>query len=563
VVLVCRFSATLLLATMSLCLVVGPAPGAPGDAAGPETVTLVLLHLNDVYEISPLKRGTVGGLARVAALRKQLAREHPYLLTLHAGDFLSPSAIGNAVVDGKRLAGEQMVAVLKAVGIDYIIFGNHEFDPSLKEFEARLDELRRLREIPELKDFPDQAAVRAFNERRRALFSTNVSDLQGRPFPGVPRQRIWEGLDPKTREVRLRVGLIGLTLDTTKPVGNYATFEKPVDAARRQLEEWKKAGEKLDLVIALTHQSLDDDERLARSVPGIDIIVGGHEHENTQRILRSPGPGQQPLPPIFRADANARTVFVHELVYNTRLRRLERIDSKLKLITDAMPEDPEVALVVKHWVDLAYRAFRADGLDPDEELTVLPEDLDGREEMVRNGRTGLTDLVGDAMLAALPEAMVEGRLAAYNAGAIRIDDVLLAGPVTTYDVLRILPFLGDLVDARLKGDVVKRLLDRKDAGAGTGAYLQTRNATRKGDTWLIGSKELELGGTYQVAINDYLLSGREKGLEFLKEIKPGPGGGKIGDWRRLVCDYLRKLKTGRHVGGTPAAPGPGQEVRPR
>jgi len=36
-----------------------------------------VLHLNDVYEISPLENGKVGGLARVATLRKKLLKEDP------------------------------------------------------------------------------------------------------------------------------------------------------------------------------------------------------------------------------------------------------------------------------------------------------------------------------------------------------------------------------------------------------------------------------------------------------------------------------------------------------
>ena len=36
--------------------------------------------------------------------------------------------------------------------------------------------------------------------------------------------------------------------------------------------------EKVDAVIALTHLTIDEDRELARHVPGIDVILGGHEH---------------------------------------------------------------------------------------------------------------------------------------------------------------------------------------------------------------------------------------------------------------------------------------------
>lgn len=33
-----------------------------------------------------------------------------------------------------------------------------------------------------------------------------------------------------------------------------------------------------ELIIALTHMRLPNDKRLAENVPGIDIILGGHDH---------------------------------------------------------------------------------------------------------------------------------------------------------------------------------------------------------------------------------------------------------------------------------------------
>lgn len=92
-----------------------------------EVVDITLLHLNDIYEITPVEAGR-GGLARVATLRQQLLIKNPRTYRLLAGDAFSPSALGTAKVNGKPLAGEQMVAVMNAVGFNYATFGNHEFD---------------------------------------------------------------------------------------------------------------------------------------------------------------------------------------------------------------------------------------------------------------------------------------------------------------------------------------------------------------------------------------------------------------------------------------------------
>lgn len=106
-----------------------------------EVVDITLLHLNDVYEITPVEAGKRGGLARVATLQ-QLLSQNPHTYTLLAGDAFSPSALGTARVNGHPLAGEQMVAVMNAVGFNYATFGNHEFDLSEAEFQQRLKESR-------------------------------------------------------------------------------------------------------------------------------------------------------------------------------------------------------------------------------------------------------------------------------------------------------------------------------------------------------------------------------------------------------------------------------------
>ena len=44
--------------------------------------------------------------------------------------------------------------------------------------------------------------------------------------------------------------------------------------ARRLREE-----DGCDLVIALTHMRVQHDEKFAREIPGVDLVLGGHDHE--------------------------------------------------------------------------------------------------------------------------------------------------------------------------------------------------------------------------------------------------------------------------------------------
>jgi 5'-nucleotidase len=491
-------------------------------------IRVTLVHLNDVYEITALDGGRSGGLARVATFARQLRKENRHTYVLHAGDFLSPSVLGGARLDGnKRLAGKQMVAVLQASGVDYITFGNHEFDLTKDEFVERLQEL----------------TGQPGDRQGPTLFSTNVRDTEGYPLPSVPRSQVLTIADSPSQRVPLRIGLLGLTMTVQS---KYATFVDPIKAAKEDLRRWASGREKPDSVIALTHQPLEDDEALARAVPGIDLILGGHEHENAHS--QPLGPVQAPaisLPSIYRADANARTVYVHELFYDPQTRRLRRVHSRLEPITNAIPEDPDVAAVAQRYDEEARAALKKDDLDPDQELGSVTTTLDGREKEIRKRSTRLTELVAEAMLYALRD--VEGpRVAIYNAGSIRIDDRIPPGPIKMYEVLRMLPFGDKLMRVQMKGDLLKRILDRADQGRGTGAFLQTGNVRPQGEganrVWSVADHPLDPAVTYQVAMSDYLLTGREKGFEFLGPPNSPVKGNTIADWRKVVREYLLSVK---------------------
>jgi 5'-nucleotidase len=86
---------------------------------------------------------------------------------------------------------------------------------------------------------------------------------------------------------------------------------------------------------------------------------------------------------VFKADANARTVYVHELRYDTATRKLQ-IDSRLQRITSDLADEPEVLAAVNRWVDAAFDGFRAQGFDPKRVVATTTEELDGREASVRN-----------------------------------------------------------------------------------------------------------------------------------------------------------------------------------
>ena len=474
------------------------APNTPHDTV----VKLTLLQINDVYEITPVGGGKEGGMARVATVRKQLLAQNPNTFTVLAGDLVSPSALGTAKVDGERLDGKQMIAVLNALGLNYCTFGNHEFDLKEQPFLQRLAESR-------------------FN-----WVASNAFDRNKKSFPNVPENIVFTVANASNEQAR--IGLFGVMLTKNNP--DYVKFTDPFETAKAQVKALRG---KVDILIALTHLTIEEDVQLAQALPEIDLILGGHEHENVQ-LWRGPD-----FTPIFKADANARSVYIHDLAFDTDTKRVQ-ITSRLQPINATIAEDAETNAVVQQWVEKGFGAFRQMGFDPAKIVTTTNAALDGRESSVRNRATQLTNLITASFLAAAPKA----ELAIFNGGSIRIDDELPPGNITEYDVIRVLPFGGSVVHVEMKGALLRRVLEQGQANKGSGGYLQTANVSysEAQNVWLINGAPLDGRRNYQVAISDFLISGKEQGLDFLnrKNAELRVLNDNVIEVRRALINQLQK-----------------------
>ena len=84
----------------------------------------------------------------------------------------------------------------------------------------------------------------------------------------------------------VKVGLIGLMSQELYGLVNQNNLVgikvlSPVETARKYIKELRP---KVDLLVAITHQGVDEDSALAEEVSGLDIIIGGHSHTR----LKSP-----------------------------------------------------------------------------------------------------------------------------------------------------------------------------------------------------------------------------------------------------------------------------------
>ncbi|MCL4865872.1 MAG: 5'-nucleotidase C-terminal domain-containing protein, partial [Gemmatimonadales bacterium] len=169
------------------------------------------------------------------------------------------------------------------------------------------------------------------------------------------------------------------------------------------------------------------------------------------------------------------------------------------------------------WTERGFAGFRAIGFEPDRVVATVPEPLEGREVLSRNQPTNLTTLIAASFHAEAGDA----DLALFNTGSVRVDDVIPAGPVTEYDLIRILPFGGDVVLVSMPGAVLRQVLDQGVTNRGTGGYLaHFRVREAPGGGWLVNEQPLDPARTYRVAMTDFLASGRERGLGFLSPENP-------------------------------------------
>ena len=487
-------------------------------AEGGEEVEVVFLHINDVYEIAPLEGGKVGGMARVATLNKILTKQNPNTFAILAGDFLSPSIFNFIKYNGERIKGKQMVEVMNAAGMDLVTFGNHEFDLKEEELQQRINE----------SDF--------------MWMSSNVLQQKGNiknPFQkqmdtgdfALPETIIIDAVSKKGKAVR--VGIIGVTLPMNQV--DYVFYEDIYEAAK---EAYDSLSKKADVVVALTHLNIEQDRELAQRIPGLKLLMGGHDHDNMYETVGTTA--------IAKADANAKTAYVHRLKINTNTKETT-LTSELKAVDESIALDDSTQQLVDHWMDIAIKSFKEQGFDYDEVIYTSIVPLEGKESIIRNQPTNL----GSMIAAALYEAAENADAAILNAGSVRIDDQL-SGAITQYDILRTLPFGGSIIEVEMKGAILKKVLETGLNNKGTGGFLHWHNIRHDSrmNTWSINGKAIEDDKSYIIAMPEFLISGMEKDMDFLNRENPGiikinePKTGENNirsDIRKGVIEYLKNL----------------------
>ncbi len=497
----------------SSCEILQMTPEDPIKGAG--VVTIKFVQMNDVYEIAPLSGGEYGGLARVAHIRDSIKDKFPNTYLFLAGDFLNPSLLGTLKVDGERVNGKQMVDVLNAMQIDLVTFGNHEFDLDEKDLQTRLNES---------KFSWTSANVRHVTEKGLVPFSTKWE------YSNVPSSDFSTFSAMDTDGNKMKFGVFGVTLPSNPK--DYVYYGDIYDEAKRA---YALAIQKADFVVGLTHVAIEEDIEIAKKIRSLPLIMGGHEHYN---MLEKEG-----RTIIAKADANAKSIYVHTLIYDLRTKNLH-INSELMMVTDKIASSAKVERVVNKWTALLDQKLKEVVENPNEVIYHASIPLDGTDTSNRSKQTNLGELIARSMAYSYNDK-VDGAI--LNGGSIRIDDEL-EGDITSTDVFRILPFGGSVLKVDITGKLLKEVLNFGKSRNGEGAYLQRYNISQnEKDEWQMANKLINDQKTYSLAISDFLLKGLD--VPFLtpendgvKKIYTPKENETSADIRKSIISYLKSLK---------------------
>jgi 5'-nucleotidase / UDP-sugar diphosphatase len=479
-----------------ICLLALCLPGCSWSK--PEYRAFTILYTNDIHDhlipfsypdpVNPRvgyagmsARMNIGGIARLATLAHRIKKEtHDDALLMDAGDVMEGTPFG------LEYDGQQDYDTLAAVGYNIAVPGNHDFRCTLDVFR------RHTEHVP-----------------FRVVCANLLDRKTGKPE--LPEYDLYNVQG-------LKIAVFGVTVMSPEwPAAKEGLdFTDPVEAAKRLVPELRK---KADIVIALSHLGEGEDEKLAKDVPGIDVIVGGHSHTRLPkpRFIASGG-AQAPF-------AINGTLVVQDFENGAELGRLDlrlkgdnghysimSYTGKLIPVTSDIPEDPATAKVIaKYYKPIEAKYGGVIGTATETFFT---------DPAVQN-------LICDSM-----REETGADVAMYGVGGVRGD--LVKGTLRAWDVATAIPYSNKINLLDMTGEQVKEILVRfpvKPCVSGMRYHMSGNNIIEA----TIAGKEIDDKAMYKVATIDWLVSLYFKNMKVSKELDVTA--------REAIVNYIKAHKT--------------------
>lgn len=394
-----------------MCLIWGLGMVMGTMACRKQDKPIVILHDNDSH-------CEVRGFAKLAQLRHDMqAADTAYVGVVSSGDLMQGG------LEGTLSQGQQVVDIMREVGYDALVPGNHEFDygtPRMLELMTQLG--------------------------RERVTCVNLSDRDGKFF--FPDYVM-------VRYGRTKVAYVGVLTPTTMRDEKAAfitnegdtlyrlqTDEEVVRLTQEQINRARRAGARY--VILLTHMGETDvpltSVGLIERTYGADAVLDGHTHSKiAERMVRNLHGQEVPL-----TQTGTKFAYIGKVYIGTD----GRVRTSLIDAATVRGEDPRVMAVIDSVEQVNAPIKNRPVGETEVRLTILGEDGD---RLVRKGETNGANLAADAARWAC-----ESQMAMVNGGGIRGD--YKPGKITFGDVINVQPFSNDYHVIELTGAQLEKVV---------------------------------------------------------------------------------------------------------
>ncbi|WP_319779759.1 bifunctional UDP-sugar hydrolase/5'-nucleotidase [Maridesulfovibrio sp.] len=367
---------------------------------------------------------TFGGFARIQSIFESYRRKYPgSTITVATGDDLMGEALTNA-------KGKTVFNAMNMMGFDISTLGNHEFNRGSKLLVNCLKNKKFPTVVSNLK-------ISAGNPLRKYIKKTEIIE---RNF--------------------VKVGFMGMILPELKLISNPGSgISVPADIIKSARQTARKLKEKADLIVLLSHLTLEEQKTLLQKVPEIDVICGGQSYKD---IL----PGQEKiardaLTPGLMVQCGSQGRYVGVLKISMDDKSIRNHEWTIIPVTDNTIEDSRIKSFLSADAEKSYT-------EP-VPLAVTSTPLDTRAKVIRTVDTLAGNIVSSIFL-----EKFKTDIAFQNGGGIRGDKIIPAGPITDKDISTMFPFGNKVTIIKVTGKTLKQILERSvhSLPAPSGAFLQ-------------------------------------------------------------------------------------------
>lgn len=480
---------------------------------------LVILHTNDFHDrIEEINQYSgscspkdsedgkcFGGVARIQTKVKELRSKYPNSILLDAGDQYQ------GTLWFFKFGGIIHSSFMNLIGYDAMGIGNHEFDNG----------------VSGLVPFVTNATF--------SVLSANI-DLSKTPQ--------LQGKIERSAKITVggeTIGVIGYTTKTTNYISNTETVSFTDELTAVQAEADKLMADGVNKIIAVGHQGFSEDQDMAKSLKGVDVIVGGHT--NTFLYTGDEPSNEEsvgPYPFVVKTSTSGdKVLIVQDYAFGKYLGSLHvTFDDAGKitshsgnpiLLDKSVAKDPEL----QQRVESLLPQIEALKDQPVGSTHVL---LQGDRNICRVRECNLGNLISDGMVQqnlrhSDDEYWSDVGIAVVNSGGIRSS--LAIGPITYGDVIKVHPFKNTVDIVELRGETVLKMLEHSASqwtdkdGDKSGAFLQFSGMRvvydttqppmhRVVDVQMKCSKckipefePLKKKQVYQILMNEFMLTGKD------------------------------------------------------